>query len=210
VGNRWETGRIEAFSDGVFAFAITLLVLDLQVPESEFHHLWHGIGDQWPSFLGYVTSFLTIGGLWLAHNGIFRRVRYADRRVTTVNLMLLMAVAFLPFPTRLMAEAIGNADAERAAVIFYGAWLLVIAGLFSVLWGAVASDRSLLRPEVTEKEVDAIAWATTPKLGVYVGVIALAFIAPTVAALGYLAIAIYALLRARGDSAPAPTTPESA
>ena len=120
-----------------------------------------------------------------------------------VNLLLLMAVAFLPFPTRLVAEAIRNSSAERAAVIFYGASLLVIS------WAAVASDRSLLKPDVSEKEVDAISRATTPNLGFYVGVIVLAFIAPKVAAFGYLAIAIVALVRARGDSGT-PTTPESA
>jgi uncharacterized membrane protein len=209
VGNRWDTGRTEAFSDAVFAFAITLLVLDLQVPESEFSHLWRGIAHQWPSYLGYATSFLTVGGIWLAHHGIFRRVQYANRRVMQVNLLLLMAVAFLPFPTRLVAEAIRNSSAERTAVIFYGGWLLVISLLLSALWASVASDRDLLKPEVSQKEVNAIARATTPNLGFYLAVIVLAFIAPTVAAFGYLVIAIVAVLRSRGDSAPTPTTPNS-
>lgn len=209
VRNRWDTGRTEAFSDAVFAFAITLLVLDLQVPESEFSHLWRGIAHQWPSYLGYATSFLTVGGIWLAHHGIFRRVQYANRRVMQVNLLLLLAVAFLPFPTRLVAEAIRNPDAERAAVIFYGGWLLVISLLLSALWASVASDRDLLKPEVSQKEVAAIARATTPNLGLYLAVIVLAFIAPKVAAFGYLVIAIVAVLRSRGDSAPTPTTPNS-
>jgi TMEM175 potassium channel family protein len=104
VGNRWETGRTEAFSDGVFAIAITLLVLDIGVPASEFDDLWSAIFHEWPAYLGYATSFLTIGGLWLAHHGIFRRLRYANNRVMQVNLLLLMAVSFLPFPTRLVAE----------------------------------------------------------------------------------------------------------
>ena len=208
VGNRWDTGRTEAFSDGVFAVAITLLVLDLQVPESSFNHLWRGIAHQWPSYLGYATSFITIGGIWLVHHGIFRRVQYANRRVMTVNLALLMAVSFLPFPTKLVAEAIRDASAERAAVIFYGGSLLVISLLFSALWASVASDRSLLKPEVSENEVNAISRATTPNLGFYVAVIALAFLAPILAAFGYLVIAIVAVLRARGDSTPTTTTPE--
>jgi uncharacterized membrane protein len=210
MSSRWDTGRIEAFSDGVFAFAITLLVLDIQVPESEFNHLWHGIAHQWPSYLGYATSFLTVGGIWMVHHGVFRRVQYANQRVMQVNLLLLMAVAFLPFPTRLVAEAIRNPDAERAAVIFYGAWLLVIALLYSALWATVASDRSLLSADVSEKEVDAIARATTPKLGFYLAGILLAFIAPKVAAFGYLVIAIFAVLRARGGSAPTRRAPQSA
>jgi uncharacterized membrane protein len=209
MGNRWDTGRTEAFSDGVFAIAITLLVLDIQVPHSAFHHLWRGIADQWPSYLGYVTSFITIGAIWLVHHGIFRRLQYANRRVMNVNLLLLMAIAFLPFPTRLLAEAIRDSSAERAAVIFYGASLLVISVLISALWGAVASDRTLLRPEVSEKEVNAIARATTPSLGFYVAVIVLAFVAPRVAAFSYLLIAIVALRRARGDSAPTATTASS-
>src|SRR5215831_17370979 len=103
------------FSDGVFAIAITLLVLDLAVPESAFDDLWHGIGHEWPGYLGYATSFLTIGAIWLSHHGIFRRLQYANGSVIKINLLLLMVVAFLPFPTRLMAEAIRNSDAERAA-----------------------------------------------------------------------------------------------
>ena len=210
VGNRWDTGRTETFSDGVFAIAITLLILDIQVPESAFDHLWRGIAHQWPSYLGYVTSFVTIGGIWLVHHGIFRRLQYANRRVMYVNLVLLMAIAFLPFPTKLLAEAIHNSSAERAAVIFYGASLLVISLLINALWGAVASDRNLLRPEVSEKEVNAIAKEITPNLGFYVVVIVLALLAPKVAAFGYLLIAIVALLRARGDSASTPTTAEAA
>ena len=81
MANRWSTGRTEAFSDGVFAIAITLLVLDISVPASDFHDLWRGIANQWPSYLGYVTSFLTIGGIWMAHHGLFRRMRYADQKV---------------------------------------------------------------------------------------------------------------------------------
>ncbi len=113
--DRWDTGRIEAFSDGVFSIAATLLVLETAVPEADFDHLWKG---QWPSYLSYATSFLTIGGLLLVHHVIFRRLRFADFNVTRLNLLLLMAVAFLPFPTKLVAEAINSSSsAERASVL---------------------------------------------------------------------------------------------
>ena len=203
VSDRWGTGRIEAFSDGVFAIAITLLILEVRVPESEFSNLWRGIGHQWPSYLAYATSFITIGAIWMVHHGIFRRLQYANAVVMRLNLALLMAVAFLPFPTKLLAEAIHDTDAERAAVIFYGGTLLVISLLISALWGAIASNRDLLRPEVSEQEINKFLVATTPNLGFYVGVIVLAVVAPRVAAFGYLAIAIVAVLRVRGD----PTTP---
>ena len=133
MGDRYDTGRIEAFSDGVFSIAATLLVLEISVPEADFDHLWKGIADQWPSYLGYATSFLTIGGIWLVHHAIFRRLRFADSTVSRLNLLLLMAVAFLPFPTKLVAEAIDSSSAERAAVLFYGATLLVISILITAI-----------------------------------------------------------------------------
>jgi uncharacterized membrane protein len=208
VESYWGTSRTEAFSDGVFAIAITLLILEVNVPETAFDNLWRGIIDQWPSYLAYATSFITIGGIWLAHHGIFRRLQYANQPLMLINLLLLMAVSFLPFPTKLMAEAIHSSDAERAAVIFYGASLLVISALFSALWGVIARDRQLLQPEVSEKEFNAIAMATTPNMGFYVGVIVVAIVAPKVAAFGYLVVAIVAVLRARGDrTQPVAPTP---
>ena len=208
MGNYWGTGRIEAFSDGVFAIAITLLILEISVPESAFADLWSGIAHQWPSYLAYVTSFITIGGIWGAHHGIFRRLQYANRELMLINLLLLMAVSFLPFPTKLMAEAIHDTDAERAAVIFYGGSLLVISVLLGVMWASILRDRRVLKPEVTEKEINAITFAATPNIGFYVGVIVLAVFAPRLAAFGYLVIAIVAVLRTRGDSVPARTAAE--
>jgi uncharacterized membrane protein len=115
-------------------------------------------------------------------------------------------VSFLPFPTRLVAEATHDQSAERAAAIFYGAWLLAITLLFSALCGAVARDRKLLRPEVTDDEVNAILLAASPSIGFYAGVIVLAIVAPRAAAVGYLLIAIVAVLRARGDEVAAEPT----
>jgi uncharacterized membrane protein len=207
VESYWGTNRTEAFSDGVFAIAITLLILEVNVPETAFDNLWQGIADQWPSYLAYATSFLTIGGIWLAHHGMFRRLQYANQRLMVINLLLLMAVSFLPFPTKLMAEAIDSSSAERAAVIFYGGTLLVISLLLSALWGSVSLDRHLLRPDVEESEINAIALAATPTIGFYVAVIVLAFVAPVVAVYGFLLIAVVVVLRARGDrSLRSPTT----
>jgi uncharacterized membrane protein len=199
VGDRWGTGRIEAFSDGVFAIAITLLILEVGVPESAFDNLWHGIAAQWPAYLAYATSFLTIGGIWMAHHGIFRRLQFANTWVMRINLLLLMVVAFLPFPTKLLAEAIHDRDAERAAVIFYGATLLIISILFSALAAAIERDHHLLKPDTTEQEIKQIVIAASPTFGFYVGVIVVALLAPRVAAFGYLIIAIVSVLRAHGD-----------
>jgi uncharacterized membrane protein len=210
VGDRWGTGRIEAFSDGVFAIAITLLILEIAVPEAEFDNLWRGIADQWPSYLAYATSFITIGGLWMVHHGIFRRLQYANSRVMRLNLLLLMVVSFLPFPTKLLAEAIRDADGERAAVIFYGATLLLIFLLINALGAAILRDPHLLKPDVSEHEIKTIVIAATPTLGFYAVVLVLAFFAPKVAAFGYLGIAVSAVLLAHGDQLTLPDTGETA
>jgi uncharacterized membrane protein len=139
-------------------------------------------------------------GFGLAHHSLFSRLQYTNTAVMRTNLALLMAVAFLPFPTRLVADSlrhgIGN---ERAAVIFYGASLLVIAIVFSTLWRNATSDRQLLKPEVSDAEVRAIGEATTPNIGFYAAVMVVAILVPRVAAFGYLVIAIVAVARARGD-----------
>jgi TMEM175 potassium channel family protein len=199
VANRWGTGRTEAFSDGVFAIAITLLVLDISVPEADFDDLWDGIVDQWPAYLGYTTSFLTIGGIWLAHHGIFRRLQHIDSTVMRLNLLLLMTVSFLPFPTRLMAEAIHDESAERVAVVFYGIALLVNSLVLGAMWQAIARRRELLRSEITDPEVQYLLRRTAPNIGFYAGVTLLAILLPYVAAVGYLVIAILLVFRAPSD-----------
>jgi TMEM175 potassium channel family protein len=204
VGDRWDTGRTEAFSDGVFAIAITLLVLDIGVRRAEFDDLWGAIWHEWPGYFGYATSFLTIGGIWLAHHGIFRRLQLVSRPVMVLNLLLLMAVAFIPYPTRLVADAIRDEDAERAAVIFYGLSLLVVAILIAALWASVARDRGLLKPDVSDAEVSGVTRATTPNIGFYIAATVLAVVAPRGAAGLYLVIAAVALVRVRGDSRPVP------
>jgi uncharacterized membrane protein len=203
VRDRWDTGRIEVFSDGVFSIAATLLVLEIAVPEADFDHLWKGIADQWPSYLSYATSFLTIGGIWLAHHAIFRRLRFADATVTRLNLLLLMAVAFLPFPTKLVAEAIDSSSAERTAVLFYGATLLVISVVTNVIIRYAGSQPGLIEEE-NRDEVVALAAGSTPNLGLYAVVLALAFLSPKVAAFALLAIGVLAILRAQSpDRHPA-------
>jgi uncharacterized membrane protein len=202
VREHWDTGRTEAFSDGVFAIAITLLVLEISVPESAFADLWSGIADEWPSYLGYATSFLTIGGIWLAHHGIFSRLQYVDARVIRLNLLLLMAVSFLPFPTKLVAEAITDEDAARAAVLFYGTALFATSVLLAAVWGAVARNRELVRTGVSDEEIAALVKAATPSLSSYVVVIAVGIFFPQLAAFGFLAIAVLLVLRARGERSP--------
>jgi uncharacterized membrane protein len=99
IPKRWTTNRFEAFSDAVFAIAITLLVLDIKVDPADFDHLAHALVEEWPSYLAYLTSFLTVGSVWIAHHNLFTRLKYVDAALLRLNILLLMAAAFLPFPT---------------------------------------------------------------------------------------------------------------
>jgi uncharacterized membrane protein len=103
-------GRLEALSDGVFAIAITLLVLELAVSADAGDDLLEAILDEWPSYLAYVTSFLTIGVVWLAHSAITDMLRAADTTLHRINLLVLLLASFLPFPTKLVAEFFGEED----------------------------------------------------------------------------------------------------
>ena len=138
----------------------------------------------------------------MAHHAIFRHLKYADATIMRLNLVFLMAVSFLPFPTGLMAKAIRDASAERAAVVFYGATLLLISLLVRVLCEAIVRRPDLLDPGVNLDEIKAHRSDTTPNIGFYAAVIVVALLLPQVAVFGYLAIAIAAVWRARGDELP--------
>jgi len=190
------TGRLEAFSDGVFAIAITLLVLDIALPAGASRHLLRSVGDLWPSYVAYVASFSTIGAMWLGHNAITEYLDRADGTFVRLNLLLLLFVAFLPFPTRLFAGYIGKDSLERVAVTFYGATLLLTATLLLSLW-RYALYRHLVRPDAADEEVQLLTQRLTPGLAGYVGLIVAGLFFPIVAVVGYLAIAVYYIVPSR-------------
>jgi len=191
-----RTGRMEAFSDGVFAIAITLLVLEIGVPEGSGDDLWGALLDQWSSYLAYLVSFATIGAVWFAHTVITEALSGATSVLIRVNLLLLLVVAFLPFPTVLLSEYVGEPDAERIAVTVYGLNLLLASVLVSTLW-RYANRAGLVREDLTDREVRALSSRLTPSLVSYAVVIVLGIFLPVVAVLGYLLIAIYLLLPLR-------------
>ncbi|GIF74011.1 TMEM175 family protein [Asanoa siamensis] len=126
-------GRLVAFSDGVFAIAVTLLVLEI-VPPDDFGDLTHGLGRLWPSYLAYVVSFLNIGQVWINHHVMFDRVRHVDRGVLFLNTLLLMVIGFLPFSTSLLAGALRAEEGIGTAIVFYGTTLWSAAALFNLIW----------------------------------------------------------------------------
>jgi len=193
-----RTARLEAFSDGVFAIAITLLVLDLAVPvtKTSEQHLLDAIGDQWPGYLGYLVSFSTVGALWLGHNAITDYLDRADTTLLRLNLLLLFFVSFLPFPTRLLSEYITVDRAERVAVTFYGLTLLIAGALLSVFWRYALHAR-LVRPDAGDDEITLLTHRLTPGLVAYALLIIVGLFRPVVAVIGYLVIALFFLIPIR-------------
>ena len=136
-----STGRLETFADGVFAIAITLLVLEIHIPDPG-EDLVAGLAAQWPSFLAYVTSFLTIGTMWANHHRLFTAVRGTTYGFLFVNVLLLMPIAFLPYPTAVLARHFDAAGRLPAALLYGGTMALIAIG-FSLVWW-YAGRRGLL------------------------------------------------------------------
>jgi uncharacterized membrane protein len=204
------TGRVEAFSDGVMAIAITLLVLDLKVPEGiEPGGLLAALAARWPSYVAYLAAFLTIGIIWLNHRTLIDRIRRFDARLHWLNLMLLLGVATLPFPTSLVAAYVGAGGWNASvATMLYGLCATLMALPWGFVWRHLAD-----RPELLEPGFDA-AYARAEwrrgSIGVPIYAVAtlVALVQPVVSLLLYLSIAIlYAVtsqgVAVRGGSAPA-------
>jgi uncharacterized membrane protein len=145
------TNRLEAFSDGVFAVAITLLVLEIDVPGGE--NLWHELKEQWPSFAAFAVSFWVIGIIWVNHHGVIDHLRRADRGVLYLNLLVLMTVVFIPFSTELFAVHLKSGADEKVAALVYSSSFLAMGVSFGLLWTYVTSHREALGVSLTDEEV---------------------------------------------------------
>ena len=152
-----ETARIEAFSDGIFSIAATLLVLELKRPPADLP-FWAGIMRLWPGYASFVLSFFFIGIMWINHHRLFVHIRKADDMLMAVNLLLLLGVVFVPYPTALMAASITTLDPvySRNVAIFYNATYLVIALFFNLLW-YVCLYHKLLDIENEHEEVQTVS-----------------------------------------------------
>lgn len=174
------TSRLEAFSDGVFAIAITLLVLDLRTPNAEPGRLAHALLHEWPSYAAYTVTFLLIGILWVNHHAVFRFIETADRTLLFLNLLLLMSVSVLPFPTSLYAKYIdeGASNAHVAAFV-YSLCMTFVAITFNLTWWYASHHPELFGHEMRHPDADlvlrqgliggalyaatmAISWITAP------------------------------------------------
>jgi TMEM175 potassium channel family protein len=145
------TNRLEAFSDGVFAVAITLLVLEISVPAGE--NLLHDLKQEWPSFAAFAVSFWVIGIIWVNHHGVIDHLRRADRGVLYLNLLVLMTVVFIPFSTELFAVHLKSGADEKVAALVYSSSFLAMGVSFGLLWTYVTSHRETLGVSLTDEEV---------------------------------------------------------
>jgi uncharacterized membrane protein len=179
--------RLEAVSDGVFAIAITLLVLDLAIGRSGTP--LERVLDAWPFYLAYIVSFLTIGAAWLAHTAITDRLTRADSILLRINLLLLLLVSFLPFPTRLLAESLNDIEGERVFVTMYGLTLLGIRLLLVAL--DAYSRREHLYTDAASDETDTARQTVLPAVIGYVAAILVGLAFPEVAVGLYCVVAVY-------------------
>ncbi len=185
-------GRTAAFSDGVFAIAATLLVLDIRVPAGG--DLLGAILHAWPAYASYAVSFLTIGIIWMNHHTIFEQLRRVDRPLLVINLFLLMVVALIPFPTALLAAQLQAGHDEAVAGATYGITMAAMGALFGVLWAYV-----LRRDDLRTTAIDAVRKRTLlARFGigapVYAAGIGMAFVNARISLALYAALALYYLL----------------
>jgi len=181
-----QTGRLETFSDGVFAIAATLLILDIQLPENG-QSLTHELLRLWPSYGAYIISFITIGIMWINHHTIFEQIDRVNRTFLVINVFFLMVIAFIPFPTRVLASNLQGPDAQAAA-FFYGLTNVAMAAMYACLWFYAAHGRRLIAPYADSRVVSGISRAFLPGIPFY-GVATLSALLSA-----WLAVALYAAL----------------
>ena len=185
------TDRMEAFSDGVFSIAATLLVLDIAIhpPGTALEQILNA----WPSYLAYLVSFLTIGAAWLAHTQLTDRLARSDPLLLRINLLVLLVVAFLPFPTKLVADALHHEGSERVFVTMYGLTLLAIRILGFALDAYARHEQLYSAPQEGEEQTgEPLEVLST--LGGYVIAILIGLAVPGVAVALYFVVALYMIL----------------
>jgi uncharacterized membrane protein len=188
------TARLETFADGVFAIAATLLILTVEVPDLGEHSLSHELLRLWPAYVGYAVSFVTIGIIWVNHHTVLDLIRSADRTFLFVNVFFLLCIAFIPFPTRLLATYVRTDDGQAAAVV-YGITLTTTAVFFNVMWRyAIGAGGRLLRADADRRVVDGITRSFRPGVAMYAGATIVGFFQAEVSATLYAAIALFYVL----------------
>jgi uncharacterized membrane protein len=191
----FSTARLEAFSDGVFAIAITLLVLDLNVPAREGlngESLRQALAHQWPSYFAYLVSFLVIGIIWINHHALCSLARRVDRATLFANLFLLLTVSVIPFPTRLLATYLtAPADDAHTAAATYSATMLVMGLAFTLLFLAFTRDARRLHNAITPEARRSALRRFAAGGACYAATIVLAYLSPVAMLAAHALLALY-------------------
>ena len=183
-----NTARLESFSDGVFAIAITLLVLEIGVPHvGEGQSLGEALRHLWPSYCGFAVSFLTIGVMWINHHAMFKDIDRQDHTLLVLNLVLMMSISFLPFPTAVVAAYMRDSSHQLTAALTWGFTLIVISVAFQALWLYASIDRRLIDDHVSDARLRTRTRRYLPGPLMYAAAIGLAFVHP------WISLALYGL-----------------
>jgi uncharacterized membrane protein len=185
-----ETARLETFSDGVFAIAATLLILEIRLPEQG--SVTHGLLHLWPSYAAYAISFLTIGIMWINHHALFGVIDRVDRLFLAINVLFLLVIAFIPFPTEVLARHLHH-DATAAA-FFYGLTNVLMAVMFSAVWFYAALGRRLISADADQRVVRGISRSFAPGIPSYALAMLSALISPWLAVALFAALAVFYVL----------------
>lgn len=174
-----ETSRLEAFSDGVFAIAITLLIIDLKVPHVQgaggTAELFKALAALWPSFVAFLASFVAVLILWVNHHGLFRLIHTLDAPFMYLNGYLLLMVTFVPYPTAVLAQYLTQASGKAAAAFYCGTFVLINIG-FNLMWVAIRKNPRLLKHGIPPEHLAALRRAARLALPVYLGALLLSFV----------------------------------
>jgi uncharacterized membrane protein len=187
-----STTRLETFADGVFAIAATLLILnvDAQVRNGT-PNLGHRLVEIWPSYIAYAVSFVTIGVIWSNHHTVMAQLGKVNRTFLMLNVFLLMCVAFLPFPTRLVAENLRDRSELQPAALAYGATMVAMAICYLSLWLYAIKGRRLLRDDSDPRTVSGITRSYLPGAPTYLTATLIALISPLASVALFGAITVF-------------------
>jgi uncharacterized membrane protein len=187
-----DTSRIEAFSDGIFAVAITLLALDIGVDIKDLQalhplatttdrELWNAITMEWPKILTYFNSFTAVLLMWMSHHQIFKILRTTSMKLMIINGLLLLIVALVPFPTKTLGEFIGT-GAQKMAIIFYTGYSLIVSAAYVLfILSATTGKNNLLLPDEPPQKIQRIIRELKIGLTLNFSIFILAFFIPVMA-----------------------------
>ena len=188
-----ETGRLEAFADGVFGIAATLLILDVSADAPGGRALGHVVTHAWPEYVTYAVSFVTIGIMWINHHACMRQIGRVDRTFLVINVGLLMCIAFVPYPTRLIGDHLRD-NGLRAAALTYGVTLTTTSIFFAAFWFYASIGNRLIASDADPRAVLGISRAFRPGAPIYAASTLVALWSPRAAVALFGAIAIFYVL----------------